>query len=292
MLAPFDPLKNDLSKALRGPSLDHLLGTDDLGRDVLSRLLYGARISLGASLLAVAVGVVLGAPLGLFVGYRGGRAETIAMRIGDAMIALPGLIVILAVLAVFGNSLTTAMVALGVLLAPTFLRLTRGVAQGIRTEPYIDAARVLGLPSGRIVRRHVLPHVLPAFVVHTSLMLGVALLVEAGLSFVGLGTQPPHASSGACCREPGHRSAKQPFVIFPPGLAITFTVLALNVVGDGLRDAVGRIEPIRRRPSRASVDLGGRPRRPGRRSRGTTGAVDPPPDGRVPDQWRDDPRGR
>jgi peptide/nickel transport system permease protein len=250
VLAPYDPLKNDLSMALRGPSLDHLLGTDDLGRDVVSRLLYGARISIGASLLAVAVGVVLGAPLGLFVGYRGGRAETIAMRIGDAMIALPGLIVILAVLAVFGNKLTVAMTALGVLLAPTFLRLTRGVAQAIRTEPYIDAARVLGLPNGRILRRHVLPHVLPAFVVHTSLMLGVALLIEAGLSFVGLGTQPPHASLGGMLSRAGSSIRQQPFVIFPPGLAITLTVLALNVVGDGLRDALGRVEPVKRRPSR------------------------------------------
>ncbi len=241
-LAPYDPIENDLRNALQGPGADHLLGTDELGRDVLSRILYGARLSLVASLLAVVIAIAIGFPLGLLAGFRGGRLDAVTMRISDGLMALPGLIVILAIISVFGNSLVKAMVALGVVLAPTFLRLTRGVALNVRTEPYIDAVRVLGLPSTRILRRHVLPHVAPSLIVHTSLMLGVALLVEAGLSYVGLGIQPPDASWGAMLTKASASLRRQPFVIFPPGLAIVLTVLALNLVGDAVRDAVGRVE--------------------------------------------------
>jgi len=253
LLAPYDPLKNDLPSALQSPSADHLLGTDELGRDVLSRLLYGARLSLIASSLAIGVAFGIGFPLGLLVGYRGGRLDSVAMRISDGLMALPALIVVLALISIFGNSLVFAMVALGIVLVPVFLRLTRGVALNIRTEPYIDAARVLALPSGRIVRRHLLPHVLPSLIVQTSFMLGVALLVEAGLSFIGLGIQPPHASWGAMLSKAAASLRRQPFVIFPPGVAITLTVLALNVVGDGVRDAVGRVERAPKRAPRSAA---------------------------------------
>jgi peptide/nickel transport system permease protein len=249
VLAPYDPLKQDLSHALQGPGHGHWLGTDELGRDVLSRLLFAARVSLKASVLAVGIALLIGFPLGLLVGYRGGRWESVTMRVSDGMMALPGLLIVIAVIGVLGNGILPAMIALGVVLAPAVLRLTRAVGLGIRNEPYIEAVKVLGLPSGRIVRRHVLPHVVPAMIVQTSLLLGAALLVEAGLSFLGLGVQPPEAGWGSMLSKGASLFREQSFVLIPPGVMITLTVLALNVLGDTVRDAVRWTEPSV--PSRA-----------------------------------------
>ena len=272
-----------------GPSADHLLGTDELGRDVLSRILYGARLSLVASTLAVGVALLIGFPLGPARGLPGRPAgERHACGSPTALMALPGLIVILALISVFGNSTVKAMIALGFVLAPTFLRLTRGVAQSIRSEPYIEATEgARPAQHARSLRRHVLPHVAPSLVVHTSLMLGVALLVEAGLSYIGLGVQPPHASWGAMLTKAAASIRRQPFVIFPPGLAITLTVLALNVLGDGVRDAVGRVDPAPRRSRRRATDVRGRDPGPRprpvrrRRSRSPTSPSSFPVNGRM-----------
>ncbi|MEZ5258963.1 MAG: dipeptide/oligopeptide/nickel ABC transporter permease/ATP-binding protein [Ilumatobacteraceae bacterium] len=269
VLAPSDPLDQNLSHVLEGPSAAHWLGTDELGRDVLSRMLFAARVSLKASVLAVSVALLLGFPIGLLIGYRGGRLESAVMRLSDGLMAMPGLIIVIAVIGIIGNGLVPAMVALGLVLAPVVLRLTRGIALGLRNEPYVDSAQVLGMRTPRVVDRHLLPHVLPALVVQTSLLLGVALLVEAGLSFIGLGVQPPEAGWGSMLTKGASLFRRQAFVLVPPGVAITLTVLAFNVLGDTIRDA---LTPA---PSPAPH----RPPRPPTTSAGTTRpALVPDPD--------------
>ena len=239
VLAPFDPIKNDLSNVLASPNRDHWLGTDELGRDVLSRLMYGARVSLLAASLAVGVAVVLGFPIGLLAGLRGGRLERWAMGITDGLMSMPGLIVIIAVVAVFGNSMVAAMLTLGVLLSPSILRIVRAVSVDVRHELYVDAARTLGLSTTTIARRHVLPHVFPALIVQISLTMGIALLAEAGLSFLGVGIQPPRSSWGGMLSKASTYVYQQPFLVLPPGLAISAVVLTLNMLGDGIRDQLG-----------------------------------------------------
>ena len=239
LIAPFDPIKNNLSNVLASPGADHWLGTDELGRDVLSRLLHGARVSLLASSIAVGVAVVLGFPIGLLAGLRGGRLERWTMSITDGLMAMPGLIVIIAVVAVFGSSMLAAMVTLGVILSPSILRIVRAVSVDVRNELYVDAARTLGLSTTTIARRHVLPHVVPALIVQVSLTMGIALLSEAGLSYLGVGIQPPRPSWGGMLAKAGTYVYQQPFLVLPPGLAITAVVLALNLLGDGIRDQLG-----------------------------------------------------
>ena len=250
LLAPYDPLSQDLRRALEGPSTEHLLGTDNLGRDTLSRLLFAARIALLGSAQAVSLALVIGVPLGLVVGYLGGWWDRIVMRITDAIIAIPGLIMAIAVIAILGPSLTNAMIAIGLTFYTSFLRLTRGVVLAIREEQYVEAATVVRLPTRRIIARHVLPNAAPPIIVQTSLAFGLALLAEAGLSFLGLGVQPPDASWGAMLSNASKFLQRQPFLMVPPGVAIMATVLAFNLVGDGLRDSLGRTSAQRSRADR------------------------------------------
>jgi ABC-type dipeptide/oligopeptide/nickel transport system permease subunit len=239
-VAPYDPLSQDLRNTLQGPSADHWLGTDELGRDVLSRIIYGSRVSLLAAVQAVVLALVLGVPPGLAAGFFGGKVDTIISRLTDTLMSFPPLLLAIAIVGVFGPNLRNAMIAVGVIFAPRFIRLTRASVLAVREETFIEASRSIGTPTFRVLRTRILPNVLSPLVVQTSLSLGFAMLAEAGLSFLGLGVQPPEASWGAMVGRAYRFLNQSPTLVIFPGLAIVFAVLAFNVLGDGLRDSVGR----------------------------------------------------
>lgn len=236
-LAPHDPLKPDFFAFLAAPSETYRLGTDELGRDVLSRIMYGARASLQAGLVSVAIALAIGVPIGLLSGYyRGFMDEYVVMRLADAMMAIPVIVIALALAAVMGPSLTTAMVAIGVVYAPIFMRLTRGQVLEIRNAEFVQAARAIGNTNAAIIFRHVFPNILAPVLVQASLSVAAAILVEAALSFLGLGVQPPTPSWGSMLRLGFGYLDRAPWASFWPGLAIFVTVLGINLLGDGLRD--------------------------------------------------------
>ncbi|MGW4031810.1 dipeptide/oligopeptide/nickel ABC transporter permease/ATP-binding protein [Streptomyces sp. NPDC004838] len=236
-IAPYDPAAPDVQSKLQGPSADHWLGTDDLGRDTLSRLIYGTRTALLASSESVAIGLVLGVSIGLFVGYRGGWWDRIGMRVADVMQSIPALLLALALVAVLGNGLGNAMLAVGLIFAVSFMRITRAVVLAEREKLYVDAARVLGLRSSGIMFRQVLPNVSPPLIVQASIALGTALLIEATLSFLGVGIDATQVSWGAMLDASRQHVADHPLLAILPGAAITLSVLVFNLLGDGLRDA-------------------------------------------------------
>lgn len=239
-ITPADPNAQELTAVLQPPGDGHLLGTDELGRDVLSRLIVGARVSLQAAVQATLIALIIGVPLGLVAGYFGGRIDRVLMTVNDAFMSLPALILAIALVGILGPGLTNAMVAVGVVFAPRVLRLVRGTVLEVKEETYIEASRSIGTGSGRILRRHVLPNVLSPLIVAASLMAGRAMLAEASLSFIGLGVQPPEASWGAMLGRAFRYTSQAPYLIVYPGIAIAVTVLAFNVLGDGLRDSLGR----------------------------------------------------
>jgi peptide/nickel transport system permease protein len=244
LVARFDPIDRSGYGILRPPSLEAWLGTDDLGRDTFARIVFGARTSLLAGLLAVSVGVVLGTPIGLIAGYRGGWVETVLMRATDALLAFPGLVLAIGITAALGPSITNAMIAVGILFAPAIARLMRGQVLTIRESLYVDVARSYGASSKRIIVRHVLPNAVQPILVQASTMFGLALLSEAGLSYLGLGVQPPEPSWGGMLARayPFMRNAAWQ-VIFP-GVAIVLAVFSFNAVGDLIQDS---LDPTRRR---------------------------------------------
>ena len=239
-IAPADPLDQDLAHVLAPPSGDHLLGTDELGRDVLSRLLYGGRVSLLAAAQAVGVALVLSVVPGLVAGYAGGRTDAVVMRIADAAMSFPPLILAMAVLASLGPGLTNAMLAIGVIFAPRFIRMVRATAASVRQETYVQAAISIGVPHRRVIVAHVLPNILAPLIVQVSLALGFAMIAEASLSFLGLGAQAPQASWGSMLGRSFRFLDRTPWLIVYPGLAISVCVLAFNLLGDGVRDSLGR----------------------------------------------------
>ncbi|MEH6794070.1 MAG: ABC transporter permease [Rhodococcus sp. (in: high G+C Gram-positive bacteria)] len=240
-IAPYDPAYQKLASAFLPLFSDnHLLGTDQLGRDTLSRLIYATQISLVAPLIAVGFAAATGLPLGLLAGYLGGKFDWIAGRVADALIALPALVLALAIIAIFGPGLTNAMLAVGAATAPRLFRVVRGAAMNVREETYIEASKVVGCSTSRTVLVHVLPNVRSPLLVQLTLMLSLALLAEAGLSFLGLGVQPPTASWGSMLRGAFDNRFQSPWMVVPPGLAIMLTILSLNMLGDGIRDAVGQ----------------------------------------------------
>lgn len=239
-VAPHDPLAQNLDRVLESPSLDHFFGTDELGRDVASRTLFAARISLLAAFQAVFIALLIGVPPGLVAGLFGGQMDNLIMRITDALMSFPPLILAVAIIAVLGPSLTNAMIAVGILLSPTFLRLMRGTAMAVAQETYVEAARSIGCTQSWIITRHILPNVISPLFVQISVFAGVAMLAEAGLSFLGLGAQPPDSSWGAMVGRGFRYLSHSPSLIVFPGLAIAVTVLAFYVLGDGLRDSLGR----------------------------------------------------
>ncbi len=238
LVSPYDPLKQDLSNLLAPPSLAHLLGTDNVGRDILARVIWGARVSLIAGSGSVAIAVIAGCVLGLAAGYWRGVIDDVVMRLMDAVLSFPALVLALALGAVLGAGLGSVLVALGVVYAPTFARLMRGQVLSIRAREYVDAARLLGAPDWRILLRHILPNAATPIVVQASLSVAFAILAEASLSFLGLGVQPPEPSWGSIINAGRGYLQQAPWIVFGPGAALFITVLSLNFVGDAVRDAL------------------------------------------------------
>jgi peptide/nickel transport system permease protein len=239
-LAPHNPDTQSLRDRYHGPSSAHWLGTDMFGRDILSRIIVAARISMQAAVQAVAIAAGLGAPLGLLAGYVGGKTDAVLSRIVDAVLAIPGLLLAFAIVGVLGRGLTNTMIAVGVILAPAFFRIARASASSIRHEVFMEAARASGCTRRRLLLRHLLPNAAAPLLVQASFAAGVAIVAEASLSFLGLGVQPPQASWGSMISETFRDPERKAFAMFFPGLMICLTIVAFAVVGDGLRDAIGR----------------------------------------------------
>jgi ABC-type dipeptide/oligopeptide/nickel transport system permease subunit len=233
-----DPTKTSFLAVRKPPSAAFWLGTDELGRDLLSRVVWGARASLMAGVVSVVIAVLLGVPLGLVAGYAGGWADAVISRVTEALLACPFLILAIALGAFLGPSLTNAMIAIGLSAMPIFIRLTRGQVLAVRTEDYVEGARAIGLPDVWIVLRYVLPNVLPPILVQSTLAIASAIIAEASLSFLGLGQQPPAPSWGSMLNTAKNFMAQAPWMSLWPGAAIFLTVLGFNLLGDGLRDAL------------------------------------------------------
>lgn len=238
LLAPYGPLDQDLANNYAGPSLEHPLGTDELGRDTLSRLLYGSRVSLGIALSSVVIGVLVGAVLGLIAAYYGGIIDSVIMRLMDVMLALPGILLGIAIVVVLGNGVINTVIAVAVFSVPTFARLVRGSALAVLQLDYIVATRALGASGLRLVASHVVPNAMTPLIVQSTLQLGVAILIASGLSFLGLGVQPPNPEWGAMLSKGRELVRSTPVAAFAPGMAITLLVLSFSLLGDGLRDAL------------------------------------------------------
>jgi len=238
LIAPADPIQSNWGLIRKAPSAAHWLGTDELGRDLLSRILWGARASLLAGVVSVGIALALGVPIGLTAGYAGGWVEGVIMRVIDAALAIPFLILAIAMATFLGPSLNNAMLAIGISATPVFARLTRGQVLSARHEDYVEAARALGNPPWRIALRHILPNVLPPILVQSTLAIAGAIIAEAALSFLGLGQQPPLPSWGSMLNAARSFLAQAPWLAVAPGAAIFFVVLAFNLLGDGLRDAL------------------------------------------------------
>ncbi|HET9017072.1 MAG TPA: ABC transporter permease [Thermomicrobiaceae bacterium] len=235
VIAP-NPPDLQLAQPLLRPGQGFWLGTDEFGRDELSRLFYGARVSLYVGVLSVAIALAFGATSGLVAGFYGGLVDTVVMRVMDILFSLPAIVLAIAITAILGPSLTNAMVAIGIVFAPRFARITRGPTLAVAGLPYIDAARTIGVRDRRIILRHVLPNVSAPLIVQITISLSSAILTEAALSFLGLGTQPPTPSWGFMLNSARQYMLVDPWVAILPGLAIALTVLGFNLLGDGLRD--------------------------------------------------------
>jgi peptide/nickel transport system permease protein len=238
ILAPFDPLATSWTAVRKAPGAAHWFGTDEIGRDVLSRVMWGARASLLAGIVSVLISLSIGVPLGLLMGYAGGKTDLVLSRLTDAVLACPFLILAIALAAFLGPSLMNAMIAIGVSATPVFIRLTRGQTMAIKAEDFILAARAIGNPPWRIALRHVLPNIVPALIVQATLAIAAAVIAEASLSFLGLGQQPPAPSWGSMLNVAKNYIENAPWMAVWPGLSIFMLVLSFNLVGDGLRDAL------------------------------------------------------
>ncbi|WP_172122200.1 ABC transporter permease [Devosia sp. 919] len=232
-----DPNAQDYTAIRQGPSHLHWFGTDELGRDMFARVIYGARASLLAGLVSVMIAIAIGVPLGLVAGYFGGWTDVGISRVADAMLAMPFLILAISLAAFLGPSLINSMIAIGVTAAPLFVRLTRGQVISVKSEDYVEAARSMGNSHARIAFRHVLPNVLPALIVQATLTIAAAIISEASLSFLGLGQQPPAASWGSILNTAQRSLSTAPWIAAWPGMMIFLTVISFNLLGDGLRDA-------------------------------------------------------
>lgn len=242
-VAPYRPTAQDLGNTLSPPSAAHWLGTDDLGRDTLSRLIHGAPLTLSASLLAVSVALVLGVPVGLAAGYLGGRFDEMVGRLIDTLLSFPAIVLAIAVTGALGIGLTNSMIAVGIVFSPQLARIVRARALVVRNELYVDAARCFGAPTASILWRHVLPNTLQPVIVQVTLLLAGALLAEASLSFLGLGVQAPHVSWGSMLARAYQNMELAPQQMLAPGLAILLTALVFNTLGEALRVA---LDPTRR----------------------------------------------
>ncbi len=239
LISPYDAENYfDYDKLNQGPSWQHWMGVDPLGRDILSRILWGARLSLAAGFLSVALGGLVGAGLGLLAGYYGGWWDRIVMRISDVLFAFPGILLALGVVAILGSSMVNVVVAVSVFSVPAFARLVRGNTLVLKQMTYVEAVRSIGASDWTIVMRHILPGSISAIVVYFTMRLGTSIITAASLSFLGMGAQPPTPEWGAMLNEARADMVNAPHVALFPSLAIFFTVLAFNLLGDGLRDAL------------------------------------------------------
>ena len=237
-IAPYDPVATSWSAVRKPPSAEYWFGTDEIGRDVLSRVIWGARASLLAGLVSVCISMALGVPVGLLAAYVGGWTDGLISRFTDSMLAVPFLILAIALAAFLGPSLTNAMIAIGVSATPIFIRLTRAQVLAVKVEDFVEAARAVGNPHWRIALRHILPNVLPPLIVQATLAIAAAVIAEASLSFLGLGQQPPAPSWGSMLNTAKNFVDQAPWMAIWPGVSIFFLVLSFNLLGDGLRDAL------------------------------------------------------
>jgi peptide/nickel transport system permease protein len=237
-IAPHDPIAQAATERLRPPSSEYILGQDDFGRDILSRIIYGTRISLLVGICSVLLGGSLGTVMGVIAGYKGGRIETVLMRVVDTLLAFPDLITGLLVLAVLGPGLVKMILAIGIVISPRFARLAHGPTLALREKDFIDAARALGVGDFRMLRSHVVPNIIGELLVMASLWTASAIRIEANLSFIGLGVSPPTPTWGKMIRDGTSHLTNAPWFSIFPGIAILITVLAFNLLGDGLRDVM------------------------------------------------------
>jgi ABC-type dipeptide/oligopeptide/nickel transport system permease subunit len=240
LLAPYGPTQKETLRLNEGPSGAHWLGTDDVGQDILTRVIYGARVSLRAAFQIVGMALAVALPIGLVAGYVGGRVDGFVMRVMDALFAFPPLLFALAISGLLGPGLNNAFIAIAVVFVPGFVRLIRGQVLAIREETYVEASRAIGVGTPRMLRRHLLPNIAPPLVVQVALSCGFAILAEAGLSFLGYGAPLGTPSWGTMLRRAYDAILVEQWTIVPPGVALLLTVLAFNLIGDGLRDALGR----------------------------------------------------
>ncbi len=238
VIAPYDPLAQSIARSGEKPSAENLLGRDELGRDVLSRLIYGARISLTVGLITVVIGAGIGVPLGAVSGFFGGKTDMVIQRLIDIMLAFPAMLLAIVLVSTLGVNLENAMVAIGVVSIPTYARLVRGTTLVLRDIEYVQAARAIGLSNTAIIVRHIVPNLLSPLIVQSTLQVATAILWAAGLSFLGLGAQAPVPEWGAMLSSGRTFIRNAPHIVTFPGLAIMVTVLGLNLLGDGLRDAL------------------------------------------------------
>ena len=238
MILDYDAYEQDLSGALQPPSWQHWLGTDELGRDVLSRLIYGGRYSLGLAVASVLLAVAIGLPLGAISGYKGGWTDTAIMRTNDVFLSFPGLMLALALVAALGVGARSLIFAVAFSTTPRIVRLVRASTLSVRERGYVEAARSLGVPNWRILPRHVVPNVLGPVIVQASVSVGAAILIASALGFLGLGVQPPTPEWGAMLGAGQNLIFTHSILVTAPGLAIALTVLGINLLGDGLRDAI------------------------------------------------------
>jgi len=237
-IAPHDPLATSWDAVRRAPNAAYLFGGDELGRDVLSRIIWGARASILAGLVSVSISMALGVPIGMLAGYVGRWVDALISRLTDAMLACPFLILAIALAAFLGPSLTNAMIAIGISATPIFIRLTRAQVLAAKAEDYVEAARALGNPHWRIALRHILPNIVAPLIVQATLAIAAAVIAEASLSFLGLGQQPPAPSWGSMLNTARNYVEQAPWMAIWPGVSIFLLVLSFNLLGDGLRDAL------------------------------------------------------
>ncbi len=240
LIANYDEvvIKQDLVNKLKGPSAEHLLGTDEFGRDIFARMIWGARVSLRVGILAVGISIMIGGTLGAIAGYYGGKLDTVIMRIMDIFLAIPSILLAIAIVSALGPSLTNLMIAIGISSVPTYARIVRASVLSIRDQEYIEAAKAIGANDLRIISKHIIPNALAPVIVQGTLGVAGAILSTAGLSFIGLGIQPPAPEWGAMLATGRAYLRYAWHVTTFPGIAIMITILALNLVGDGLRDAL------------------------------------------------------
>lgn len=237
-LAPYDPLELNLGERLSPPSYEHLLGQDQVGRDILSRILHGAKISLWIGVTTVLISMSVGTAFGLLAGYWGGKTDTVIMRIVDILLSFPAILLAIVIMAALGPSLFNALLAVALVYMPRYTRIVRGSTLSIKQNQYIEAARMVGAGHLRIMIRHILPNLIAPILVYATLQIGMAILEVAGIGFLGLGAQPPTPEWGAILNDGRGYMIKAPHIAFFPGLAIFITVMAFNMMGDGLRDAL------------------------------------------------------